>query len=97
MTQQLKHLIFSRAASSHEVCSRADIGRTVNFRYKAELKGVAVGGDVISAGVVSSIQSAVGGASLAIWAKRCIPSVTSVAIGGPGLSVEPSPVGVEDN
>jgi hypothetical protein len=97
LTQQLKHLIFSCAASGHQVCSRADIGRTAALRYKAELDGVAAGRDAISAGVVSSIQSAVGGASLAIWAKGCIPSVTSVAIGVPGLSVEPSPVGVEDN
>jgi len=55
------------------------------------------GGDTVSARIISAIESAVGGAGLAIWAESGIPSVTSVAVGGTGGSVQPTPVGIEDD
>jgi len=97
LAEQLEHLIFGRAASSHQVCSRSDIARTAAFRHEVELESIARGCDAISTGVVGSVQSTVGGTLYAIWAHGCIPGVTSVAIGIPSLGVKPSPVGIEHN
>ena len=80
----------------HEIDTGADI-LLLTSGDKFQRKGVPAGGDTISARVISTIEGAVLGASRAIWAKSGVPGITSVTVGETGGSMEPTPVGIENN
>lgn len=80
MAQQLEHLILGRAAGSHQVCSRSDVGLT-GLRDEVELESIFCGCDAVGAGIVCSIQCTIGSTLHAIQADGGIPGVTSVAVG----------------
>jgi len=82
----------------HEVDTRADI--LVGARGdELEGEGVAAGGNAVGAGVVSTVQSAVGGAGgrVGCGTENGVELVSGVAIGRASGGMEPAPIGIEDN
>jgi len=80
----------------HQEDTGTNVG-TAALGDELEGQGVTAGGDTIGSGIVGTLKSAVGGAGDIIWAESSIPLVTGVTVGVTTCSVEPSPVGINDN
>lgn len=73
LAKGLEHLVVG--AVRHQVRARANVGTISILRYKLQIQGVAAGGDAISAGVVSSINSTLRSAGGVSRADGCVPCV----------------------
>lgn len=79
------------------ICQKVDTRSDVGTGDESESQGVSGSLDTVNTLVISTVKSAVGGASLWVWAEGFVPAVACVAVGGVLSRVQPSPVGVKNN
>ena len=79
--------------AGHEVDARPDVGTVVILGHELQLQGsVRRSRDAVCLFIVGTIESAVGGAGLAVGARRLVPLVAVVAVGVAICYVGPAPV-----
>lgn len=79
--------------AGHEVDARPDVGTVVVLGHELQLQGaVRRSRDAVCLFIVGTIDSAVGGASLAVGTRRLVPLVAVVAVGVAICYVGPAPV-----
>lgn len=93
LVEQVEHVVVGLV--SHQVDTRANVLAERALSHELELKLATRSSDSVGPGVVGAVESAVGGTSLAIGAKRGVPGAASVAVVVTVLHVKPAPVGVE--
>lgn len=80
VTVELEHLVCG--VRGHQVSARADVGRVRSLGDELQLQRVAAGCNPVCAGVIGTVNGAVGSTRLVIGARRSVPRVTGITVGG---------------
>lgn len=95
VAEQVEHLVGTVVL--HQVDTATNTLAIGVLSDELQAQSIAGGLDTVGARVLSTVNTAGTGASLAIRADLAVPLVTGVAVGVAGGGVSPSPVGVEDD